>query len=106
MRGRSGKKRDTAEAVWSVIVRAGVDCREYLGRFGLIYESLDKMKKFEPKYRQVRAGIDVKKSKARERERGSEEEGRRWLAGAGWSCAFEYFRLDLDLVLGLACSFT
>mmetsp|Transcript_40416 Transcript_40416/g.119855 ORF Transcript_40416/g.119855 Transcript_40416/m.119855 type:complete len:130 (+) Transcript_40416:73-462(+) len=31
--------------------------------FGLIYESLDKMKKFEPKYRQVRAGIDVKKKK-------------------------------------------
>merc|ERR1712060_494202 len=26
--------------------------------FGLIYESLDKMKKFEPKYRLVRAGFD------------------------------------------------
>ena len=30
--------------------------------FGLIYDNLEKMKKFEPKYRQKRAGIDVKKA--------------------------------------------
>merc|ERR1719231_1553146 len=29
--------------------------------FGLIYENLDKMKKFEPKYRQKRAGLGGKK---------------------------------------------
>eukprot|EP00933_Yihiella_yeosuensis_P079478 TRINITY_DN921_c2_g1_i5.p1 TRINITY_DN921_c2_g1~~TRINITY_DN921_c2_g1_i5.p1 ORF type:complete len:116 (-),score=41.85 TRINITY_DN921_c2_g1_i5:55-363(-) len=28
--------------------------------FGLIYDSLDKMKKFEPKYRLKRAGFEVK----------------------------------------------
>mmetsp|Transcript_156964 Transcript_156964/g.278496 ORF Transcript_156964/g.278496 Transcript_156964/m.278496 type:complete len:134 (+) Transcript_156964:86-487(+) len=32
--------------------------------FGLIYENLDKMKKFEPTYRLKRAGIDVKKGGA------------------------------------------
>merc|ERR1712137_330660 len=32
--------------------------------FGLIYESLDKMKKFEPKYRLVRAGLGEKKGSA------------------------------------------
>mmetsp|Transcript_16503 Transcript_16503/g.36425 ORF Transcript_16503/g.36425 Transcript_16503/m.36425 type:complete len:133 (+) Transcript_16503:87-485(+) len=31
--------------------------------FGLIYENLDKMKKFEPKYRLVRAGIVTVKGK-------------------------------------------
>merc|ERR1712050_297314 len=30
--------------------------------FGLIYENVDKMKKFEPKYRLKRAGFTVKKS--------------------------------------------
>merc|ERR1712222_262394 len=29
--------------------------------FGLIYDSLDRMKKFEPKYRLVRAGLTPKK---------------------------------------------
>merc|ERR1740121_452454 len=29
--------------------------------FGLIYESVDKMKKFEPKYRLIRAGLPIKK---------------------------------------------
>merc|ERR1719161_3277667 len=33
--------------------------------FGLIYDNLDKMKKFEPKYRLKRAGIDVKSRAAR-----------------------------------------
>merc|ERR1712050_41660 len=32
--------------------------------FGLIYESLDKMKKFEPKYRLKRAGVDTGKAGA------------------------------------------
>merc|ERR1712187_250183 len=32
--------------------------------FGLIYESLDKMKKFEPKYRLKRAGLGEKKAGA------------------------------------------
>merc|ERR1711862_64637 len=32
--------------------------------FGLIYDSLDKMKKFEPKYRLKRAGFDEKKAGA------------------------------------------
>merc|ERR1719188_1801381 len=31
--------------------------------FGLIYESLDKMKKFEPKYRLKRAGVAEEKAK-------------------------------------------
>jgi len=31
--------------------------------FGLIYENLDKMKKFEPKYRLVRAGVASTKGK-------------------------------------------
>merc|ERR1712217_607335 len=32
--------------------------------FGLIYENLDKMKKFEPRYRLQRAGLGGKKSSA------------------------------------------
>eukprot|EP00928_Gymnodinium_smaydae_P061477 TRINITY_DN4553_c0_g1_i1.p2 TRINITY_DN4553_c0_g1~~TRINITY_DN4553_c0_g1_i1.p2 ORF type:complete len:154 (-),score=57.95 TRINITY_DN4553_c0_g1_i1:139-534(-) len=32
--------------------------------FGLIYDSLDKMKKFEPKYRLKRSGFDEKKAGA------------------------------------------
>mmetsp|Transcript_7079 Transcript_7079/g.17712 ORF Transcript_7079/g.17712 Transcript_7079/m.17712 type:complete len:132 (+) Transcript_7079:21-416(+) len=32
--------------------------------FGLIYDSLDKMKKFEPKYRLKRAGFDSSKAQA------------------------------------------
>jgi len=33
--------------------------------FGLIYDSEEALKKFEPKYRKIRAGLDTKKTRSR-----------------------------------------
>merc|ERR1712064_127317 len=68
-------KKDLAEKLKTMYKVHDVQCIQLFGfktafgggrtsGFGLIYESLDKMKKFEPKYRLKRAGVDVKKAGA------------------------------------------
>eukprot|EP00930_Biecheleria_cincta_P068547 TRINITY_DN5604_c0_g3_i2.p2 TRINITY_DN5604_c0_g3~~TRINITY_DN5604_c0_g3_i2.p2 ORF type:complete len:134 (-),score=35.10 TRINITY_DN5604_c0_g3_i2:56-457(-) len=68
-------KKDLAEKLKSMYKVHDVQCIQLFGfktafggvrssGFGLIYESLDKMKKFEPKYRLKRAGVDTGKAGA------------------------------------------
>ena len=43
--------------------------------FGLIYDSVDAMKKFEPKHRLVRAGLVVKKESSRKQRKERKNRG-------------------------------
>ncbi|CAE8637154.1 unnamed protein product, partial [Polarella glacialis] len=68
-------KKDLSEKLRSMYKVHDVQCIQLFGfktafgggrstGFGLIYENLDKMKKFEPKYRLKRAGLDAGKKGA------------------------------------------
>jgi len=69
-------KKDLAEKLRSMYKVHDVQCIQLFGfktafgggrstGFGLIYENMDKMKKFEPKYRLARAGFEQKKGAGR-----------------------------------------
>jgi len=74
--GKGGVKREELAKKLAATYKVSEQCISLFGfkthfgggrttGFGLVYDSIDKAKKFEPKYRQKRVGIEVKSGVAR-----------------------------------------